>query len=60
MTWTHGTIVFDKRGIMETTVSPFLGGTLRLTTTADADYDCMRISQTRILMGKWGTICNAK
>jgi prepilin-type N-terminal cleavage/methylation domain-containing protein len=46
-------INFDRRGMM----TP--AGTIRLTTTADADYDCLTISQTRINMGKWDANTNS-
>lgn len=45
-------INFDRRGMM----AP--AGSIRLTTTADADYDCLTISQTRINMGKWNANTN--
>jgi prepilin-type N-terminal cleavage/methylation domain-containing protein len=65
--WTGGTLIFDKKGLIKPSSTP-LGATLSLTTTADADYDCIKISQTRINMGKMeecdasnpGTECCAK
>ena len=40
-------INFDRRGM----IAP--AGSIHLTSTVDADYDCLEISQTRINMGKW-------
>ncbi len=40
-------IYFDKRGLL----TP--NRTLRFTSTSDPDYDCMKISRTRILMGHY-------
>ena len=56
MNWTGGTpIIFDRRGI----ISPL--GSINLTSTVDADYDCLTITQTRINMGKWnGATCAEK
>jgi prepilin-type N-terminal cleavage/methylation domain-containing protein len=49
------TVTLDKRGL----VSP--NGAIRISTTLDPDYDCITMSQTRILMGKLnGTACNEK
>jgi prepilin-type N-terminal cleavage/methylation domain-containing protein len=48
-------INFDRRGMM----AP--AGSVHLTPTVDADYDCLTISQTRINMGKWnGATCVEK
>jgi len=61
VTWTGGTIEFDKKGIVEPSATP-LGGTICLFTTADPDYDCIVLSQTRITTGKirdQGGACNA-
>jgi prepilin-type N-terminal cleavage/methylation domain-containing protein len=57
--WTGAgtTITFDRSGLM----SP--EGSLYLTTTSKADYDCLEITQSRIKMGKWddgSTTCIAK
>lgn len=55
--WTGAgnTITFDKRGL----ISP--NRSIYLTSSTDADYDCLVISATRINMGKWdGANCNAK
>jgi len=59
ITWnTGGTLTLNRRGI----ATP---GTICFTTTADPDYDCIEISQTRINIGKLitqisnGGICNA-
>jgi Tfp pilus assembly protein FimT len=41
------TITFDPRGM----ISP--QGSIYLTSTANADYDCLTITTTRIKMGKW-------
>jgi prepilin-type N-terminal cleavage/methylation domain-containing protein len=60
-------IVFDKRGLIsgdalfnpETPTS----GIIRLTSTADPDYDCIAVAQTRIAMGKWNgttSVCDVK
>lgn len=62
--WTGGTIVFDRRGIVEPSLTP-TGNTIRLTVPADVDpdYDCIAISQTRIAMGKWNgttSLCDVK
>ena len=49
------TVTLDKRGL----VSP--NGSIRMVTTLDPDYDCISLSQTRVLMGKLdGTTCNEK
>ncbi len=40
-------VSLDRRGMMTPE------GSMRLTTTNDADYDCLTISRTRINMGKW-------
>jgi prepilin-type N-terminal cleavage/methylation domain-containing protein len=42
------TIIFNERGLMS------LPGSIYLTSTVDADYDCLAITPTRINMGKWG------
>jgi prepilin-type N-terminal cleavage/methylation domain-containing protein len=48
-------INFDRRGMM----AP--AGSVHLTSTVDADYDCLTVSQTRINMGKWnGATCVEK
>jgi prepilin-type N-terminal cleavage/methylation domain-containing protein len=48
-------INFDRRSMM----AP--AGSVHLTSTADADYDCLTVSQTRINMGKWdGANCVEK
>jgi prepilin-type N-terminal cleavage/methylation domain-containing protein len=48
-------INFDRRGM----IAP--AGSVHLTSTVDADYDCLTISQTRINMGKWdGANCVEK
>jgi prepilin-type N-terminal cleavage/methylation domain-containing protein len=51
VTWAGGTIQFDKKGIVQPSATP-LGGTICVFTTTDPDYDCIVISQTRIIMGK--------
>ena len=51
------TITLDRRGLMTNL------GTIRLSTTADADYDCVIVAQSRINLGKWNTttgVCDAK
>jgi prepilin-type N-terminal cleavage/methylation domain-containing protein len=61
ITWAEGTIIFDKRGIVEPSDNS-LGGTICLFTDADPDYDCIVISRTRVNMGKiksQGDECNA-
>ncbi len=40
-------IYFDKRGLL----TP--NRTIRFTSTSDPDYDCMKISRTRIIMGHY-------
>jgi Tfp pilus assembly protein FimT len=48
-------INFDRTGM----IAP--AGSVHLTSTVDADYDCLTISQTRINMGKWdGATCVEK
>jgi len=48
-------INFDRRGMMGPT------GGVHLTSTVDADYDCLAVSETRINMGKWnGASCVEK
>jgi len=62
VTWTGGTIEFDKRGIIQPSATP-LGGTIRIITssTTDPDYDCIVISRTRIIAGKLnGANCEEK
>jgi prepilin-type N-terminal cleavage/methylation domain-containing protein len=57
LNWTGSgsVITFDTDGLM----SP--EGTLWLSTTVDADYDCIEITTSRIKMGKWnGSICEIK
>jgi len=60
ITWNSGgAIPFDKRGIISNQ------GTICFTTATDPDYDCIRIFETRINMGKLttqisaGGVCNA-
>jgi prepilin-type N-terminal cleavage/methylation domain-containing protein len=64
LTWGGGNITFDNRGL----ASPD-GATIRVTTVADPDYDCIVIGDpsnpttyptTRIDMGKWNGSCVAK
>jgi prepilin-type N-terminal cleavage/methylation domain-containing protein len=70
MTWTAGTLSFDKRGIINATGLDLSQnqGTICLTAgsvNADPDYDCIAIAQTRIITGKLttqiiaGGACNA-
>jgi len=60
MTWTGGTIILEKGGIVRPSATP-VGNTLRLVSTASPDYDCIIISQTRINMGQWnGASCDAQ
>ena len=55
LTWGGGNIEFSTRG----TITNF--GTIRVTNSFKADYDCIVISQTRINMGLWtGGACVAK
>jgi prepilin-type N-terminal cleavage/methylation domain-containing protein len=64
---TGGTITFDKRGIMSspsmTAANPVVA--VCLSATSNPDYDCIQISQTRLIMGKLtiqissGGACNA-
>jgi prepilin-type N-terminal cleavage/methylation domain-containing protein len=57
LNWTGSgsSITFDRGGLISPT------GTIWLSTTANADYDCIEITTTRINMGKWnGTSCEIK
>jgi len=61
-----GTITFDKRGILSSpSLTPTNPVAVCLSTTATPDYDCIQLSQTRIIMGKLDTqisnggLCNA-
>jgi prepilin-type N-terminal cleavage/methylation domain-containing protein len=46
---------FDKSGLASNT------GTIRLSSTLTPDYDCIRLSETRINLGKWdGSACTIK
>jgi Tfp pilus assembly protein FimT len=57
LTWTGPgtTITFSRSGM----ISP--SGDMYITTTADADYDCMTITAIKIYMGKMnGSVCEAK
>lgn len=48
-------IYFDKRGLL----TP--NRTIWFTSTAGSDYDCIKISRTRIIMGRYdGAECDAK
>jgi len=49
--FTSRIINFDKRGIVQPRKLTF-GGTICFFTDSDPDYDCIVISQTRIIMGK--------
>jgi len=50
ITWNGGgTITFDRGGLISTP------GTICLTTTAESDYDCIEVMQTRINIGKLTT-----
>lgn len=52
------TVTLDKRGFVSF-VDP--NGSIRIVTTLDPDYDCITITQTRVLMGKLnGAVCNEK
>jgi prepilin-type N-terminal cleavage/methylation domain-containing protein len=42
---------FNKNG--ESSLSDSSPNTIRISSTADPDYDCIILSQTRIKMGKW-------
>lgn len=60
ITWGSGSLSFDNRGYMLAAVgaSPWV---LNISTTNDADYDCISVTETRILMGKMsGGNCVAK
>lgn len=49
------TITLDKRGFVS------FNGSIRIVTTFDPDYDCITLTQTRVLMGKLnGAACNEK
>lgn len=62
-----GTITFGKRGLISAPSLPSVSAevVICLSTTADPDYDCIEISQTRLIMGKLttqisnGGACNA-
>jgi prepilin-type N-terminal cleavage/methylation domain-containing protein len=58
ITWTTAnTINFDTRGLVTLADS----GTIRVSPSTNADYDCIVISQTRTNLGKWnGTSCDVK
>jgi prepilin-type N-terminal cleavage/methylation domain-containing protein len=43
---------FDKNGLVSLT-APTTAGTLHFDSGADSEYDCITLSTTRILMGKW-------
>jgi len=61
LTWAGGTVVFDRRGIIEPTASP-LGATLCVFTQNDPDSDCIIIAPTRMNIGKilnQGGVCDA-
>lgn len=55
-----GTITFDKRGIISSASLPSVSTEVAvcLSTTADPDYDCIEISQTRLITGKLTTQIN--
>lgn len=61
VTWGSGQLNFDKKGNISVTpvsVSPWV---LSVSTTSDADYDCISIRESRILMGKMsGVTCVEK
>lgn len=62
-----GTLTFDKRGLISSPAltSPDVEIAICLATTADPDYDCIKVSQTRFFTGKLttqisgGGACNA-
>lgn len=60
-------ILFDRRGLIRWDRNADgieeTADVIRLTTTANSDYDCVLIFQTRINMGKWNAttgVCDAK
>ncbi len=54
--WDANPIEFNTRGL----IAGF-GGTIRITSSANPDYDCIVLSPTRINMGQWnGTSCATK
>jgi len=57
ITFTTGnTVTFNSNGLLATGA-----GVVRATTSYDADYDCVGLETTRIIMGQWnGTVCQAK
>jgi prepilin-type N-terminal cleavage/methylation domain-containing protein len=59
VTWGSGNLQFDNRGYVTATgTSPWV---LSISTTNDADYDCISVAETRILMGKMnGGNCDVK
>jgi prepilin-type N-terminal cleavage/methylation domain-containing protein len=52
-----GTITFSKRGLISSPSLPSVSAEVAicLSTTADPDYDCIEMSQTRLIMGKLTT-----
>lgn len=56
MSWNRScAITFQRKGLISTP------GTIRFPTENNADYDCIKLSMTRIIMGKnKGTDCDAK
>lgn len=59
ITWASGTLSFDSRGYISATgSSPWV---LSVNTTNDADYDCISVTESRIIMGKMNAgVCGEK
>jgi prepilin-type N-terminal cleavage/methylation domain-containing protein len=57
ITFTTGdTVMFNSNGLLASTA-----GVIRTSTSYDADYDCIGLETTRIIIGQWdGTACQAK
>lgn len=60
--WTTGGTDADPIDIDTKGIIPLAdAGTIRVSRSTDADYDCIVVSQTRINIGKWdGSSCDAK
>ena len=64
--WTPASpLRFDGKGIVPTDPTDGVGGdppwTVRLSTATSGEYDCIKISEIKITLGKWdGTTCLAR
>ena len=57
ITWTTGNPVrFDTKGFIPLTDT----GSIRVSSSSNADYDCIVLAETRINMGKWNGSCVTK